>query len=591
MTPASDINLQFALAFPAPLLQPHAWLLAQRLQEGHICIDITDLPEPANPAGWYASPQQLQQIHEWVGNEKDTAPFILHRNKLYLHRYFQYETHILRHIKRLLTMEQPLRDARIKALRTQSALIGSLKATYPLSSLPANEKADWSLAAVMMAFLQQFTILTGGPGTGKTTTVAKILWLHFTLQPNCRIALAAPTGKAATRMADSLLATQLPLPDSIKQQIHQLQPVTLHQLLGYQSNSIYFRHNENNPLPYDIVIIDECSMIDVALFAKLLAAIGPNTRLLLLGDKNQLASVEAGSLFGDLCSEKAACNHFSENTAALMNSLVPDAERHIPAASPFNSHPLAEHIIELQYSHRFNSRSDIGSFSDAVLHNRTDILSSFLHQSDGKNVQIVSADSDAALLEFIDGFEAYIRDNDIASALQKLQQLRILCAVREGKGGLYDCNQMAESRLKKSGLIQPDIQFYENRPVMITRNNYELGLVNGDIGIVRTIQNEKKLWLDAGNGNIRGINTNYIREAETVFAMTIHKSQGSEYDRVFIRLPNQTDIPILTRELLYTAVTRAKQTAIIQTTETVLLATAAGSVQRASGITNRMDEI
>ena len=332
-------------------------------------------------------------------------------------------------------------------------------------------------------------------------------------------------------------------------------------------------------------------MIDVALFAKLLAAIGSNTRLLLLGDKNQLASVEAGSLFGDLCSEKTAINHFTQDATSLINSLVPDTERHIPAATPYIQHPLAEHIIELQYSHRFNSRSDIGMFSDAVLHNHTDGLEAFFNKSDRKDVQIVSLDNDAALLEFIDGYEAYIRENDIATALKILQQQRMLCAVREGKGGLYDCNQIAESRLKKNGLLQPDSQFYENRPVMITRNNYELGLVNGDIGIVRTIQGEKKLWLDAGNGNVRGINTNYIQEAETVFAMTIHKSQGSEYNRVFIRLPNQADIPILTRELLYTAVTRAKQTAIIQTSEAVLKATAAGSVQRASGITNRMDEI
>lgn len=591
MNTASDINLQFARAFPAPVLQPHAWLLAQRLQEGHVCIDINDLPEPANPAGWYANPQQLQQIPEWVGDQESTTPFILHRNKLYLHRYFQYETNMLRHIKRLLQAEASLQDARKKALLTQTTLIESLQADYPLISLPANEKADWSLAALVMAFLQQFTILTGGPGTGKTTTVAKILWLHFTLQPNCSVALAAPTGKAATRMADSLLATQLPLPENIKKQIHQLQPVTLHQLLGFQSNSIYFKHNEENPLPYDIVIVDECSMIDVALFAKLLSAIGPDTRLLLLGDKNQLASVEAGSMFGDLCSEKSACNHFSQNTLSFLNNFIQDTERKIPATGSYNQHPLAEHIIELQYSHRFNSRSDIGKFSEAVLHNQTDMITSFFNQSDGKNVQIVSPDSDTALLEFIDRFEAYIQDNDIASALKKLQQQRILCAVREGKGGLYDCNQIAENRLKKRGLIQPDTQFYENRPVMITRNNYELGLVNGDIGLVRTIQGEKKLWLDAGNGNVRGINTNYIQEAETVFAMTIHKSQGSEYDRVFIQLPNQSDIPILTRELLYTAVTRAKQTAIIQTTEAVLKATAAGSVQRASGITNRMDEL
>jgi exodeoxyribonuclease V alpha subunit len=163
--------------------------------------------------------------------------------------------------------------------------------------------------------------------------------------------------------------------------------------------------------------------------------------------------------------------------------------------------------------------------------------------------------------------------------------------VREGKGGLTECNQLAESRLKKNNCLNPDTIFYENRPIIITRNNRELGLVNGDVGIVRTIQGEKKLWLDDGNGKVRGISIHYIQYAETVFAMTIHKSQGSEYRRVCIQMPNRTDIPILTRELLYTAVTRAKQQAIVLTSEAVLKATAAGSVQRASGITHRMDEL
>jgi exodeoxyribonuclease V alpha subunit len=163
--------------------------------------------------------------------------------------------------------------------------------------------------------------------------------------------------------------------------------------------------------------------------------------------------------------------------------------------------------------------------------------------------------------------------------------------VREGKGGLTECNQLAESRLKKNNCLNPDTIFYENRPIIITRNNRELGLVNGDVGIVRTIQGEKKLWLDDGNGKVRGISIHYIQYAETVFAMTIHKSQGSEYRRVCIQLPNRTAIPILTRELLYTAVTRAKQQAIVLSSEAVLKATAAGSVQRASGITHRMDEL
>ncbi|MFN9998209.1 MAG: AAA family ATPase, partial [bacterium] len=346
--------------------------------------------------------------------------------------------------------------------------------------------------------------ITGGPGTGKTTTVAKIIWLLLSIQPSLRIALAAPTGKAATRMAESLLNTTQQFPDSIRKTVEQLKPTTLHRLLGYKQDSIYFRHHEENPLPYDLVIVDECSMIDAALFAKLFAAIGPNTRLLLLGDKNQLASVEAGSLFGDLCNHPEVINAFSPSTLELINTFLPTAERKIPASLP-TDHPLAEHIIELQFSHRFNSSSGIGRFSYAVLHNVTKVLDSFVEDKTSTEIQIASPPNENILNSFLEGYRNYILSPDISAALGLLQQQRILCAVREGKGGLYDSNQTVENWLKKQQLLQPDNGFYEHRPVIITRNNKELNLVNGDIGIVRTINGEKKVWFDAGNGQVRGV--------------------------------------------------------------------------------------
>jgi exodeoxyribonuclease V alpha subunit len=525
-----------------------------------------------------------------VGNADTIAPFILHRHKLYLHRYFQYETTILHHIRRLLAAEKNNRDFYLQQLQLQKKLMNALSATYAVDGLSQQLSADWQLAAALMAALQHLTIITGGPGTGKTTTVAKIIWLLLSIQPNLRIALAAPTGKAATRMAESLLTTTQQFPDSIRKSVEQLQPATLHRLLGYKKDSIYFRHHEENPLPYDLVIVDECSMIDAALFAKLFAAIGPNTRLLLLGDKNQLASVEAGSLFGDLCNHPEVINAFSPSTLELINTFLPTAERKIPASQP-TDHPLAEHIIELQFSHRFNSNSDIGRFSYAVLHNDTKVIDSFLQDKTSTDVQIVSPPNEKFLTSFLEGFRNYILESDINAALVLFQQQRILCAVREGKGGLHESNQTAENWLKKQQLIQPDNGFYENRPIIITRNNKELNLVNGDIGIVRTINGEKKVWFDAGNGQVRGVSVHYIQNAETVFAMTIHKSQGSEYDRVLIRLPEQAKIALLTRELLYTAVTRAKKQVFILSTPEVLKTTAAERISRVSGISTRMDEI
>ena len=586
-----DIHWQFARAFPEPRLQPHLRLLAQRLQEGHICIEANPSTDDATTPGVnYTSEKELSQLQAWVGNAGATAPFILHRHKFYLHRYFQYETAILHHIRRLLAAEKNNRDFYLQQLQLQKKLMSSLSATYAVDGLSPQLAADWQLAAALMAALQHLTIITGGPGTGKTTTVAKIIWLLLSIQPSLRIALAAPTGKAATRMAESLLNTTQQFPDSIRKTVEQLKPTTLHRLLGYKQDSIYFRHHEENPLPYDLVIVDECSMIDAALFAKLFAAIGHNTRLLLLGDKNQLASVEAGSLFGDLCNHPEIINAFSPSTLELINTFLPTAERKIPASLP-TDHPLAEHIIELQFSHRFNSSSGIGRFSYAVLHNDTKVLDSFVEDKTSTEVQIASPPNENFLTSFLEGFRNYIFEADISAALALFQQQRILCAVREGKGGLYDSNQTVENWLKKQQLLQPDNGFYEHRPIIITRNNKELNLVNGDIGIVRTINGEKKVWFDAGNGQVRGVSVHYIENAETVFAMTIHKSQGSEYDQVLIRLPEQAKIALLTRELLYTAITRAKKQAIILSSPEVLKATAAGRVSRVSGISSRMDEI
>ncbi|MFN9856362.1 MAG: exodeoxyribonuclease V subunit alpha [Bacteroidota bacterium] len=587
-----DVNWQFARAFPEPRLQPHLHLLAERLQEGHICIEATPArqEEGTSPTGNFITEKELSELQPWVGNFNTIAPFILHRHKLYLHRYFHYETAILHHIRRLLAAEKNKRDVYLQQLQEQKNWMNALSATYAVAGLPPHLSADWQLAAALMAALQHLTIITGGPGTGKTTTVAKIIWLLLSIQPSLRIALAAPTGKAATRMAESLMNTTQQFPDLIRKRVEQLRPATLHQLLGHKKDSIYFRHNEAHPLPYDLVIVDECSMIDAAIFAKLFAAIGPNTRLLLLGDKNQLASVEAGSLFGDLCNQSDVINAFSPSTFELINGFLPSAERKIPAATPTN-HPLAEHIIELQYSHRFNSNSGIGRFSYAVLHNDTTVIDSFLQDKNSTEIQVVSPPSESVLTSFLEGYRNYILAPDISEALHLLQQQRILCAVKLGKGGLYESNQTAENWLKKQQLLQPDNGFYENRPIIITRNNKELNLVNGDIGIVRTINGEKKVWFDAGNGQVRGVSVHYIQNAETVFAMTIHKSQGSEYDQVLIRLPEQAKIALLTRELLYTAVTRAKKQAIIVSSPEVLKTTAAGRVARVSGISTRMDEI
>ncbi len=595
MKTIDDVHQQFAAFFNNETLAPFAYLLSKRLQEGHICIHQND-PNLFSNEIPYPPPfktSDLNKSSEWVGKKSATRPFILHKEQLYFHRYFNYETLVLKKIGALLNTETAVVQERKDELMKIKGLVQTLQATYPIGNLQEPDKIDWQFTAAIQGTLNNFSIITGGPGTGKTTTVAKILTLLYTINPLCKVALAAPTGKAAMRMAESLKQTNLSISQPIKDCFSRLNPNTIHRLLKPIPDAIYFKHHAENPLPYDVVVIDEASMIDVALFAKLLDAIDPNTRLILLGDKNQLASVEAGSMFGDLCKTMETLNRFSSSSADFINLLMTDQERTITPnfiASP--NHPLAEHIIELQRSHRFSSTGGIGKLSTAIINNQVPVLNQLI-QSNNDPAVIIDINHDTALFEsFIEGYSAYLTETDIAIALQKLTQLRVLCAVREGPQGLYAINQSIENYLGKRKLIDPSDEFYENRPIIVTKNYADLALYNGDIGIIRKDSNgNMRAWFEDSEKNIRGVMPGYITGAETVFAMTIHKSQGSEYNQVLVILPSHSGTQLLTRELLYTAVTRAKEKVIVQSTENILLETAKGSVKRASGIIHRFEEI
>jgi exodeoxyribonuclease V alpha subunit len=328
----------------------------------------------------------------------------------------------------------------------------------------------------------------------------------------------------------------------------------------------------------------------VALFAKLLNAIGPGTRLILLGDKDQLASVEAGSLFGDLCQSQSGLNLFSSERQRLINTFIPDHQKQVPPALIIddNRHPLFEHLVELRQSHRFVSDAGIGRFSKAIISNDQPVVQHFLNAKDDEQVYIDQAYSRELFEKFICGYEAFIAEKDTQKALQLMNNLRVLCAIREGEQGLYFINKAIEKYLHDRKRIRVNAEFYENRPIILTRNYYDHGLFNGDTAIIRP--DDKGIlmaWFEDGNGGLKAVLPGYLSEAETVFAMTIHKSQGSEFNEVLVILPQATDVPILTRELLYTAVTRAKRKVYLQSSEEVLLAGSQRFVERASGIANR----
>lgn len=587
---SNDVHQQFASFFKSPFIQPYAYLLSKRLSEGHICLRLDEL-DPAKeelPASFQAL---LHKKGGWenerlVGlNPGDRKPFILFNNCLYLQRYFHYESVILKRIKEFLEMEEKLLTSRYAWLTAHRGFIREL---FPFA--PEGQGPDWQFVAAVSAVLNNFTIITGGPGTGKTTTVARILAVLYQMNPQQRVALAAPTGKAALRMAESLKNASLPVNQAIKDRFSGLEPSTIHRLLRYTPDSPYFFHNEERPLNYEVVIVDESSMIDTALFAKLLGAVGPETRLILLGDKDQLASVEAGSLFGDLCQAQPVLNIFSPARAACINALIDDPQYAIPNTyiSDACGHPLFQHVIELRYSHRFKNDAGIGRFSRAVIGGNSSELVKFL--SDHNDEEIISDPGYSPELfeNFAYGYADFIEEKDIASALKKLNTLRVLCAVREGDQGLYAVNRRIEKFLEREKLIRLSGEFYENRPVIVTGNNYSVGVFNGDIGIVRPDnRGNMKVWFENAEEKIIPVLPASLGKVETVFAMTIHKSQGSEFNQVMIVLPQEKDIAVLTRELLYTAVTRARHQVVLQGTTEVITATVKTNVKRASGLSAR----
>lgn len=591
MQTLNDVHQQFAEFFHVPDLKPYLYALSRKMSEGHICMDITQLETEDMPESYQAILKKKGNIEgDLVATtEQEYKPFVLHQGLLYLQRYFRYETQLLRNILDRIQSGRQVKEERMRLLSAQPALIRKLFSEDRATG------TNWQLAAAITAIRNNFTIITGGPGTGKTTTVAKILALLFSLQPDIKVALAAPTGKAGARMAESLIQTKLNISETVRNRFSSLKPATIHRLLGWQRGTPYFRHHAGHPLPFDLVIVDESSMIDVALFAKLLDAVGQQSRIILLGDKDQLASVEAGSLFGDLCKAQSILNLFDPEQYDFINTFIDSGEQKIPESYKVegNTHPLFQQLAELRYSHRFREDEGIGKLSRAVIRNDVPALEQFLEQNDSGQVYIDMAYEDAVFESFIAGYAAYLSEKDIFSALDKLNRLRVLCAVRQGEQGVQNMNAVIEAHFIRNRQIVKDHIFYEHRPVMVTKNNYTLGLYNGDVGILRKDeQGIMKAWFtdntDTNSRQLKSVLPGFITHMETVFAMTIHKSQGSEFDQVMVVLPKNAGQQLLTRELLYTGITRARGNVIVRATPETFLATAQGMVERGSGVMQRL---
>jgi exodeoxyribonuclease V alpha subunit len=403
--------------------------------------------------------------------------------------------------------------------------------------------------------------------------------------------VAAPTGKAAARIQDSIRTVKATLAcdEAIRAQLPE-RATTIHRLLGYLPDSARFRHDADNPLPYDVVAVDEASMVDLALMAKLFQAIPTSARVMLLGDKDQLASVEAGAVLGDICAAAAADMVRRRSTASLTSPAENGTRWN---ASLPAKHALADCVVQLRKNYRFGQQSAIYRLSNAINEGCAEEALHILRDG-GANAatDLVStplprrAELKAALRARVTtGFSEFLKAPDPLAALAALGRFRILCALREGPFGVTGLNQSAEDILEEAGLIRPQNAWYARRPIMITRNDYNLKLFNGDIGLLLpdSDSGEPRAFFPGPDNTLRKFLPLRLPEHETAYAMTVHKSQGSEFDRVLLILPDR-ESPVLSRELLYTGITRARTSVELWFDEKVFRAALARRVTRTSGL-------
>jgi exodeoxyribonuclease V alpha subunit len=558
-----DVLLAVALAVRAP-------------RHGHVCADLStvarsavaeadgqdggptsveDLPWPTDPRSWadeVASSSLVTAV---------PAPLVVDGTRVYLERYRQYETDVVQQFVRRARDRQVVVDVDDDLLVT----------------LLDGDGSEHQRAAVQRAVRSGLSVLVGGPGTGKTRTVAALLATLLADGRPLDIALAAPTGKAAARLAESFRAAARTLPADLGDRLAAAEASTIHRLLGWQSRSTSrFRHDAGNPLPHDVVIIDETSMVSLPLMAKLLDAVRPDAQLVLVGDPGQLASVEAGSVLGDVAGPVLATDGSTNDRPG----------------------PLSGVVSSLVYSHRFPPGSPLDRFARAVRQGDADEAIGVLGDERSDQAERgalswhpVSADSGSGVdlirslaLPAAESVVTASVAGDEQSALDALGSVRILCAHRRGPFGVDRWNLSMEAWLAEAG--HRTAGWYAGRPLLITANDYPNRLFNGDLGVVvRHDGRPQVAFLESPSPRL--VAPSRLNDVETVHAMTIHKSQGSEFDHVVVVVPS-SDSRLATRELLYTAVTRAQSRVTLVGDEASIRASIERRVVRASGLADRL---
>ncbi|UDG80882.1 RecBCD enzyme subunit RecD [Candidatus Hartigia pinicola] len=572
----TPLDVQFAYNITKcknPALLLITALLSAETISGHVCLALSDIVPDKLFSGrsselakefWCAiGALDAKEIYLTVKNAQSVAlagenklsPLVLSGDFLYFRRLWQDEQKVFKYFS--YPIEQKYDTQAIKLI---------LNSLFPKH----DKEINWQKIATAIAVTSQISIILGGPGTGKTTTVAQILIILIKLSinnnKNIKIELAAPTGKATSRLTESL-GTALNLL-SLTHQERQMLPnkaKTLHKLLGAKPESQHFHYNRENLIEADILIIDEASMIDLSMMANLIEALHVNTRLIFLGDQNQLASIESGAVIKDIC-ECTSMGYSFQRTQELTQLTGYSLNKFIAKKGPL----IRNSICFLRKNYRFSSSSGIGQLAVLVNKGNAKLVERFLKKTFSDINSYVQNDEhnySQMLLTATGLYHNYFlkikENNSPEEILRAFNHYRLLTALREGPYGMIGLNEKLEKLLCKQGFIYCPFnrcnKYYAGRPIMISGNDNALSLFNGDIGIILP-DNEGvlKAYFQSSDGKIKDIQLNRLPLHETAYVMTVHKSQGSEFTHAALVLPKSYS-PIITRELIYTGITRAKK--------------------------------
>ncbi|UTH76518.1 exodeoxyribonuclease V subunit alpha [Chromobacterium sp. IIBBL 290-4] len=527
-------------------------------QAGHVCLPLAHRAELS-----------ALRACRLVGRPGEYAPLILDEaGRLYFARHWHDEDCLS---KGLLNLARPV------PMADEAALADLLDRLFP-----GDGEADRQKMAAALAARQRLMVISGGPGTGKTTTVVRLLALLAALSPRPLVmAMAAPTGKAAARLSESVRAARdrLDVEESVRRQLPG-QAETLHRLLGLRPGAEAPRHHAGNPLPLDVLVVDEASMIDLSLMARTVEALPSQARLILLGDRDQLASVEAGAVLGELCQRIA----YREVTLQWL-SRVCGFPVDLDEAEEAMGGGLVDCVALLTRSHRFGADSGIGALARFVNAGEVEPALAILRAEGYADVAMSAAWSDAELVGRRRGYLQAVESGASPDEVQRAFSAFMLLAAERRQ--VADCNQRFEAVLEERGIKQPGRDWYPGRPVMISENDYGLGLFNGDIGFTLMRRDGLRVLFPSSDGGWREFAPGRLPAHDTVFAMTVHKSQGSEYEEVWLLLPQQAGAS-LNRALLYTAITRARQRFAAIGADEVWREGMQRAPQRLSGLADRL---